>query len=66
MILGRSLTSLTATFFFRKSDFPKILKFFPNAEMKFIEGAGHWVHSEKPAEFLQLTLDFLNKKVVRH
>jgi pimeloyl-ACP methyl ester carboxylesterase len=23
--------------------------------------AGHWVHAEKPAEFLQLVLGFLNK-----
>ncbi|KAG5874589.1 hypothetical protein JTB14_001225 [Gonioctena quinquepunctata] len=45
----------------KKSDYPKILKLFPNAELKYIEGAGHWLHSEKPAEFLRLTLDFLNK-----
>ncbi|XP_018561001.1 protein ABHD11 isoform X2 [Anoplophora glabripennis] len=52
--------------YIQKSDFPKILKFFPNAELKFIEGAGHWLHSEKPAEFLQLTLEFLNRKVSVH
>ncbi|XP_023015212.1 sn-1-specific diacylglycerol lipase ABHD11-like isoform X1 [Leptinotarsa decemlineata] len=46
-----------------KSDYPKILKLFPNAELKFIEGAGHWIHSEKPAEFLKVTIDFLNKKI---
>ncbi|CAG9862624.1 unnamed protein product [Phyllotreta striolata] len=45
----------------QKSDFPKIQKLFPNSEMKFIEGAGHWLHSEKPAEFLEITLDFLNR-----
>ncbi|KAJ8984150.1 hypothetical protein NQ317_017801 [Molorchus minor] len=44
--------------YIQKSDFPKIVKLFPKAELKFIEGAGHWVHSEKPTEFLKLTLDF--------
>jgi esterase len=24
-----------------------------------IEDAGHWLHAEKPAEFLDITLDFL-------
>ncbi|CAG9815155.1 unnamed protein product [Phaedon cochleariae] len=47
----------------RKSDYPKIIRLFPNAELKYIEGAGHWLHSEKPAEFLKITLDFLNKTV---
>ncbi|XP_023015213.2 sn-1-specific diacylglycerol lipase ABHD11-like isoform X2 [Leptinotarsa decemlineata] len=49
--------------YIQKSDYPKILKLFPNAELKFIEGAGHWIHSEKPAEFLKVTIDFLNKKI---
>nr|XP_022920463.1 protein ABHD11-like [Onthophagus taurus] len=51
----------TASDFIRKSDHPQILKLFPNAEFYYIEGAGHWVHSEKPTEFLQLCLEFLNK-----
>lgn len=46
--------------FIRKSDHPDILKIFPNAKIEYIEGAGHWVHSEKPNEFLKLTVDFLN------
>nr|CAH7741059.1 unnamed protein product [Callosobruchus chinensis] len=48
--------------FIQKSDYPKIRKLFPNAELTYIEGAGHWLHSEKPTEFLKITLDFLNKK----
>ncbi|KAL1500823.1 hypothetical protein ABEB36_006259 [Hypothenemus hampei] len=44
-----------------ESDFPKILKLFPKAELKYIAGAGHWVHAEKPNEFLKITMDFLNK-----
>lgn len=46
----------------READHPGILKLFPKAEFKYIEGAGHWLHSEKPTEFLKITLDFLNKE----
>lgn len=45
----------------RKTDHDQILKMFPKAEFQYIEGAGHWLHSEKPTEFLQHTIDFLNK-----
>ncbi|KAI4454903.1 alpha/beta hydrolase family [Holotrichia oblita] len=49
--------------FIQKTDHPQIVKIFPNAEFQYIEGAGHWLHSEKPAEFLRLCLDFLNKEI---
>ncbi|HWK52823.1 MAG TPA: alpha/beta fold hydrolase [Hyphomicrobiales bacterium] len=32
---------------------------FPRAEIVTVKGAGHWVHSEKPAEVQQLLRDFL-------
>lgn len=32
---------------------------FPQARLKVIAGAGHWLHAEKPAVFLRLTRDFL-------
>jgi esterase len=32
---------------------------FPLAEFKYVPGAGHWVHSQKPKEFLDLLLPFL-------
>lgn len=32
---------------------------FPAAELEGIEGAGHWLHAEKPAEFLAIVKDFL-------
>lgn len=40
-------------------DEPLIFEFFPQAKLQTIPGAGHWVHTEAPAEFLRLTLDFL-------
>lgn len=42
-------------------DKPLILKHFPKAEIKTISGAGHWLHAEKPEEFFQICLDFLEK-----
>ena len=32
---------------------------FPNAQVKVIEGTGHWLHAEKPALFNKLVLRFL-------
>ncbi len=42
-------------------DEKEITKYFPEGEFKTIAGAGHWVHAEKPNEFLQVVLDFLKK-----
>ena len=41
------------------SDHPEIIEKFPQANFEYIEGAGHWVHSQKPNEFLQVLLKFL-------
>jgi len=41
------------------SDHPEILERFPHASFQYIEGAGHWVHAQKPAEFLDIVLDNL-------
>lgn len=35
------------------------LALFPNAEVKIIEGSGHWLHAEKPAVFNKLVTRFL-------
>ncbi|XP_072394798.1 sn-1-specific diacylglycerol lipase ABHD11-like [Diabrotica undecimpunctata] len=47
--------------FLPKSDFPEIKKYFPKAELIYINGASHWLHQEKPREFLDITLEFLNR-----
>ena len=36
-----------------------ILDFFPNAKVKTIMQAGHWLHAEKPQAFQKIALDFL-------
>jgi esterase len=35
------------------------LSIFPNAKIKMIPDCGHWVHSEKPAQFLKMARNFL-------
>lgn len=41
------------------SDFISTLKIFPNAELKTIAGAGHWIHTDKPREFFETVMGFL-------
>ncbi|XP_057377201.1 protein ABHD11-like [Daphnia carinata] len=48
-----------------KSDYVKpadhnaIRTIFPSAEFQYITDAGHWVHAEKPAQFLEIFLKFI-------
>lgn len=37
-----------------------IYQYFPSAEITMIEGAGHWLHAEKPKEFLNEVKTFIN------
>ncbi len=39
---------------------PAIYQYFPAAEITMIEGAGHWLHAEKPSEFLKEVKTFIN------
>lgn len=69
--IGEDLTSprpiLERTLFIRgqrspyilDSDWPDILRLFPNAQLVTIEGAGHWVQAEKPVEFVAALMGFL-------
>ena len=36
-----------------------IMALFPNARFHSVEGANHWVHADKPAEFTQIVAEFL-------
>lgn len=42
-----------------EADYENIKAMFPKAEIISIEGAGHWVHADKPEEFLEAMLAFL-------
>lgn len=41
------------------SDKTQIKETFPEARFVYIPGAGHWVHSQKPTEFLDQVLMFI-------
>ncbi len=40
---------------------PAIQRYFPNASVRSIEGAGHWLHAQKPAAFNRLVERFLDE-----
>ncbi|MBC7930026.1 MAG: hypothetical protein H7Z38_05600 [Rubrivivax sp.] len=41
------------------TDEVEIKNSFPNAEIKTVTAAGHWIHAEKPEEFFNETMGFL-------
>lgn len=43
----------------REEDLPGIRRLFPAALVRVIPGAGHWVHADRPGEFLRVVLEFL-------
>lgn len=38
---------------------PEMTRLFPHVQLRTVEGAGHWVHSEKPADFSDLLDELL-------
>ena len=42
------------------SDIPQMKKHFPNSKIETIAGAGHWVHSDKPMQFIKVIKDFVS------
>ena len=46
--------------YIKESDLPEIQRHFPNAVLKFVPRAGHWVHAEQPKTLVKLVSDFLS------
>jgi esterase len=46
--------------YLRAEDEPLIHEWFPAAQIKTIPEAGHWIHAEKPEEFLRVVLEFFD------
>ena len=38
-----------------------IKELFPNAELKTVDEAGHWIHAERPIEFMDIVKKFLDQ-----
>ena len=45
--------------YIKEEDKAVINEFFPKAEIRTIDGAGHWVHAEKPKELMEMLMWFL-------
>jgi esterase len=45
--------------YINEGDFPAFKNIFPNAQLKTIENAGHWVHADAPDQLLKTTINFL-------
>jgi esterase len=45
--------------YIQDKDLPIIQSHFPDNQIVTVEGVGHWVHAEKPAEVLQIIQDFI-------
>ena len=46
--------------YIREEDRTNINRLFPNSKLQTINGAGHWVQVEKPKEFVETVIGFLN------
>ena len=49
--------------YLKRADLGSIQQLFPNASMREIADAGHWVHADKPDEFLSVYRNFLNGNI---
>jgi len=47
--------------YIKESDFDLIRSHFPEAEIHTIKNAGHWVHAERPDDFMEVVTNFLRK-----
>ncbi len=45
--------------YIKYDDFDQIYRNFPKADIKTIDGAGHWLHAEKPKDFLNYFDEFI-------
>ncbi|XP_033325852.2 sn-1-specific diacylglycerol lipase ABHD11 isoform X1 [Megalopta genalis] len=47
--------------YIKMEDHDKIKNLFPSAQFSYISGANHWVHADKPTDFVKCTIDFINQ-----
>jgi len=48
--------------YIQPADHAEIKKHFPNAIIKMVPGAGHWVHAEQPKTLARLVIEFLSNE----
>lgn len=47
--------------YIKREHIPSIQAYFPQYQLEWIDGAGHWVHADKPLQFLDIVTQFLMK-----
>ncbi|KAI8914621.1 Alpha/Beta hydrolase protein [Gorgonomyces haynaldii] len=47
--------------YIQEKHYPIIQRYFPNAQVKIVQDAGHWVHAEQPKAFSELVYEYLQK-----
>lgn len=47
--------------YIKERDIQDILVHFPKADIQTISKAGHWLHAEKPEDFFNISINYLNK-----
>ncbi|KAG5314194.1 ABHDB protein, partial [Acromyrmex insinuator] len=50
--------------YIQAKDHDAIKKLFTKAEFHYIDGASHWVHADKPSEFIELLATFINNSAL--
>lgn len=48
--------------YIKVEDHDKIKLLFPSAKFVYINGANHWVHADKPTEFVNTAVNFINQQ----
>lgn len=44
---------------FSSEDYPEIQRLFPYADIQYIPDASHWIHADKPLEFISSIITFV-------
>nr|XP_020473743.1 protein ABHD11 isoform X2 [Monopterus albus] len=50
----------TSSAYISSEDYPEIQRLFPNADIQYIPDASHWIHADKPLDFISSIISFLH------
>ena len=59
IVLNQRVFYFLFSFFYSEKEHPEIYKRFPLAFIFMVPDAGHWVHSDRPKEFLEIVTKFI-------
>ena len=56
---NNDLLLITLNFVFSREHYADIRRLFPLSEIQHVAGAGHWVHADRPHEFIAAVTQFI-------